>query len=376
MEVNNKINAKENIVNLSNSILKYFKIKPYHDTLHDLDKLLNDNNYQNIVMFICDGLGNSTLNNNLDINSFLRKNKFKKINTVFPPTTTAATTSILTGLYPSCHNWYGWDVYFKDTDETISLYLNKLKDTKEEPKVNVLERKHMNYKTLVDLINEQAEFKAYYAYPFDKKYPCKNIDEVINRITKICSRRDNFKRFIYAYIENPDKLMHQDGINSKKVFEEVNHINDKIKELASNLNNTLIIVTADHGLINTTYINLKKDLPEIYNMLKRTTSIETRACGIKLKENIKKDDFINLYNKYLKKDFLILSLDDVKESSLFGPKQNDYLFDAIGDYLLVATGNISIIYDDNSLIFKANHAGFTEEELEVPLILIDCNKDY
>ena len=56
---------------------------------------------------------------------------------------------------------------------------------------------------------------------------------------------------------------------------------------------------------------------------------------------------------------------------MFGPNQNEYLDDTIGDYLLVATGNISIIYNDSSPIFKANHAGLTKEELTVPLIIVN-----
>lgn len=64
---------------------------------------------------------------------------------VFPPTTTSATTSFLTGLTPSEHHWYGWDMYFQDSNETISLFLNKVKGTKKKPILDVLKRDYMQY---------------------------------------------------------------------------------------------------------------------------------------------------------------------------------------------------------------------------------------
>ena len=57
-----------------------------------------------------------------------------------------------------------------------------------------------------------------------------------------------------------------------------------------------------------------------------------------------------------------------------GKLREQYLKDAIGDYLMVATKNISINYDNNTPIFKANHAGFTKKELTVPFILIETKK--
>jgi len=216
------INYKNSILNLSNSILKYFDINTYHETLKEVDEIFSKNNYENVVIFVCDGLGTSSLDYVLDKNSFLRRHKLKNITSVFPTTTKAATTSFLTGLYPSEHNWYGWDMYFRDTNETISLFLNRLKDSGNSPKIAVRDRDYMKHKTIIDLINENGD-KAYYAYPFDKENPCYDIDEVCDRILKLS--KEPGKKFIYGYIENPDKLMHKHGIYSTPVKNELKRIN-------------------------------------------------------------------------------------------------------------------------------------------------------
>jgi len=364
------INYKNSILNLSNSILKYFDINTYHETLKEVDEIFSKNNYKNFVIFVCDGLGTSSLDYVLDKNSFLRRHKLKNITSVFPTTTTAATTSFLTGLYPSEHNWYGWDMYFEDTNETISLFLNKIKETNELPKLEVLKRNYMKYESIIDLINNKTKHKAYYAYPFYKENPCRNLDEVCKRIVELTTKPG--KKFIYSYIESPDKEMHHFGTKSNEVKEVVNVINDKIENLSKKLKDTLIIITADHGQVDTKTINLKKDLPDIFNMLERTTSLEPRACGMKLKSDVNHEKFKELFDKHFKNDFICLTPDEVINSKLFGANDNNYLRDTIGDYLLIGIQDKSINYDDTSPTFIGNHAGLTKEEILVPLIIIDC----
>ena len=79
---------------------------------------------------------------------------------------------------------------------------------------------------------------------------------------------------------------------------------------------------------------------------------------------------------HLKYDFDLLTYEKVLKLKLFGKNSNQYLKDTIGDYLIVAKKNISLNYDDTSPIFKASHAGLTKDELDIPLIVIDCNKNY
>lgn len=367
------IDYQNSVVSVTSSLLKYYNIDANHNSLECLDEILKEKKPKNVVLFLCDGLGSFNLNYHLDKYSFLRKNKIKNIKTVFPPTTTAATTSVLTGLYPSEHNWYGWHMYFKDTNETIALYQNRLKENDSIPKLGVLDRDYMKYKTIVDLINEKNVDKAYYAYPFVSENPCRDIYEVVARIEKICNNETDNRNFIYAYIENPDKTMHEFGIFSNEVKSQVELINKEIEGLSSKIHDTLIIVIADHGLVtNKKTIILEKDIKEMYDMLERTTAIEARASGIKLKNGVLKEDFLRLFDKYLSKDFVLFSKDEVISNEMFGSIYNEYLLDTIGDYLIVAIADKSLEYSNDYPLFLASHAGLRKEELTVPLIVIDC----
>lgn len=95
---------------ISNSLLKHYGAKPYHATLPLVDNLLAKN-YRNVVLLIMDGMGINVLERTLSENAFLRDHVIAEISSVFPPTTTAATTSILTGKTPAEHGWIGWPCY-------------------------------------------------------------------------------------------------------------------------------------------------------------------------------------------------------------------------------------------------------------------------
>ena len=122
-------NYNKCLTNVANSILKYYDLKTYHSTLKELDDILEEKRYKNIILMLYDGMGSNILKRNLSSNSFLNKNKLMNIDAVFPATTTASTTSVLSGKNPNEHGLLGLDLYFKEFDKTISIFPNTIKDT-------------------------------------------------------------------------------------------------------------------------------------------------------------------------------------------------------------------------------------------------------
>ena len=117
------------LTNLSNSILKYYQVDTFHNSLQYLDKQLIEKNSNHVILILLDGLGTNILNYHLNKNEFLIKNKKKDIFSVIPTTTTAATTTLMSGLNPVEHGWIGWDVYFEDIGKIVTLFTNNLKDS-------------------------------------------------------------------------------------------------------------------------------------------------------------------------------------------------------------------------------------------------------
>lgn len=357
------------LVNISNSILRYFNIDTYHNSLKELDNLLEEHDYKNVVLILNDGLGSTVLDNNLAKDSFLCKNKLMDITSVFPATTVSATTSVITGLYPIEHGLLGWYSYIKDIDKVIVTYLNTIKNTNIPAADYSIINKYYNSKTIIDSINETGIYKAYGVSPFlDTKYDFDNPDDMYNIILNLCNKTG--KKFIYCYYCEPDSLMHELGVNNIIVKDKIKYINNKTKELSNKLKDTLIIVTADHGLLNNVKYIFLENYPKIQDTLIRETSIEPRATTYFVKNN-KKDIFLEEFNKYFKKDFILLTKDEVIQKNLFGyGTPNSRFKSSLGDYLSISISNKCISDKIDSKPFKANHAGITENEVKVPVIVI------
>jgi len=361
-------NFNNSLSNLSSSILKYFDVEPFHNTIKELDEALNEQEYKNVVLILYDGMGSNILNRNLSSSSFLCSHKVKEINAVFPPTTTASTTTVLTGLNPNEHGWLGWDLYFKELDETVTMFLNTKKDTEEIISEESVAHKYYPYTSIIELINEKHN--AYYVSPYSE-YTYNDLNDMYNVIAKLSKNKG--RNFIYAYYHEPDHTMHELGTDAPEIKEIFKDLDEKTKELCAKLNNTLVIVVADHGHINCEYITLS-EYKDIFNTLKQDISIEGRACAFFIKEGEHKN-FEALFKKHFSKDFILYSKEEVINKNIFGIGKNHSRFEeALGDYLAIAISNKYFRYNENSIKYKSMHAGITEDEVLVPLIICKSNK--
>lgn len=122
-----KNNYNECLTNLACSIRKYFNLEYKHNTLEYIDKILEEKKPKNVVTILCDGMGSNIMDRVLNKDDFLIKHRLKPITTVFPATTVAATTSMMTGLNPVETAMLGWDMYYKDIDKTITTFFHSEK---------------------------------------------------------------------------------------------------------------------------------------------------------------------------------------------------------------------------------------------------------
>lgn len=367
-----KNNYNKCLTNLACSIRKYFELDYQHQTLDYIDNILNEYQPKNVVTILCDGMGYNIMNRVLEKNDFLVKNTLKPITTVFPATTVAATTSMITGLNPVETGMLGWNSYYKELDKVIATFLNHEKN---DPYSKILSeaieynQKYMKRKSIVEYINGVGKYKGYSLFPFgDDSY--NDIDDMYNRISKLC--QEDGKKYIYAYNENPDHTMHELGSDSQEVKKIIQNINQKIQVLSDNLKDTIIFVVADHGHINVENIYLN-NYPDILDCMIRTTTMEPRAVNFFIK-NDKKDLFIKLFHKHFNDDFDLYHKEEVINSKLFGDGKENIIFrDELGDFLAIAKTNKTLL-TDGDYPFKSQHAGYTDDEIYIPLIVIETKK--
>ena len=368
-----KNNYNECLTNLACSIRKYFELDYKHNTLDYIDKLLEEYNPKNVVVLLCDGMGSNIMDRILSKDSFLIKNRLKAITTVFPATTVAATTSITTGLNPVESGMLGWDSYYKDLDNVYATFLGYKKGSVEgdlpDPEANKYNEEHMKTKTIAEYINEAGKYKGYNLMPFGQD-PYLDIYDMDERIIELC--KSDGKKFIYAYDEDPDHTMHRLGWEDPEVQKIFHTINERVEKLSKLVKDTVFIVVADHGHTNVENI-LLEDYPDVVDCFKRTTSMEPRATNFFIKED-KKYEFKELFNKYFGNYYDLYSIDEVIESKLFGDGEENPIYrDLLGDFLAIAKTEKTLIYGNQ--MFKSHHAGYTEDEIMIPLIVFKTEKE-
>lgn len=356
--------------NVANSILKHFKCAQFHPGMPILDEILERNNYKHVILYLADGLGCAQMEEHLDTESFLRKHMVSTFSSVFPPTTTASTTTYTTGLMPNEHGWLGWNMYIKEIDEIVTLFRNCIRDTfiPFSFSEDYAEERYPN-RYLHQIINETGDGKGYFYFPF-KWTIYKDHQQLRNEVLELCSKDE--KNYLYLYDTQPDSILHKDGAKSQTAKEKIIEINQWLESISKELKDTLIIVCADHGHLDVTPVHVS-DAPEIEKMMIRPTSLEPRASVFHIKEEFKssfKEEFFKVYSK---EDFIVYSAEEVKNMQLFGTGESREGFDdSIGDFIAIAISDKMIIDTPDSFKLKSHHAGFTSDEMEIPLILIDC----
>ncbi|MDO4378587.1 MAG: alkaline phosphatase family protein [Erysipelotrichia bacterium] len=360
-----KNDYKHCLTNLACSVQKYFGVEYKHDTLTQIDEILASNQPENVVLILFDGMGSRIIKRNLDSHDFFKKNQINELTSVFPATTTAATTSVRTGLNPVEHCWLGWDTYLSPIDKTITLFLSKEKGKEE----TCSEFTHMRGLLDTPCLAESIAQKGYIGHEIshfgDIDYT--DLDDMLEKIKQQCAIKG--KKFLYVYDTEPDSSMHKLGPDSPEVIDIIRQRNDKVEKLCAELTDTVVIV-ADHGHIVSKNIHIE-DYPDFTQMLERTTSIETRACSFKVKEEYL-NKFADKFNELFGKWFILLSKKEVLDSKLFGDGNEHPLFrDAIGDFLAVAIDRYSLLSKDNFPLYSI-HAGYTDDEVYVPLIVAVC----
>lgn len=357
-------NYKNSITGIPNSIIRYFGITPINDTLPCLDKML-DKDYTNIVLMLFDGMGTALLSKNLPEDSFLNKNIKETISSVFPPTTVAATTSIDSGLYPGQHGWLGWTVYYPQIDKNVVVYYNTDEDRKPAADYHVAWRFYP-YTSIRDMIKQKG-YEAYAVASFGD-VRIENMNDLFENVKNLCSTKE--KKYIYVYYPEPDEIMHKYGCESKEAKEVLMEINKKVEELCNSVSDSLIIITADHGLLDSEGVSIL-DYPKITECLKRLPSFEPRSLNLFVKDG-KKEQFVHEFNKEFGHKFILLTKEEIINKHLFGIKYSSNVYnELLGDFIAIAISDLSIYNSqEKKEKYIGAHAGLTKDEMEVPFIAI------
>lgn len=368
------------ILNLITSILKHYNVESKHSSLKVLDEKL-EKNYKNVVFLILDGMGEHILKN-VSENGFFRNNEVNSITSVYPSTTTAALTTYYSGKPPYESGWIAWSQYFKEYGRAIDMLSHQESyqgDTLKNATINVFNNV-VNYVPIFEKIeNASPNVKAYEITPdysdmrSKRSIRANSIEDICDNITMLCKNPD--EKFILAYCDNPDGTLHKYGCSSDEAKNLIKHFESCIEKMCSNLSDdTLVIISADHGHKDINKVYNLLEYPEIQDCLIMPASLESRSLAFWVKED-KKEKFEKLFNKEFSSDFLLLTKEQFLDKNLLGfGEKHKKIDDFIGNYLALSISDSIIRLETNlaegKKVKKSTHCGLTKDEMEVPLIII------
>lgn len=352
-----------------------------------LEMLQNDQpgQYRNILLIVIDGLGYEFLQQFPQ--SAIAQHTRGALTSVFPTTTAAAITTFLTGLAPAQHGLTGWHVWLQEISTLTAVLPFRARGGHDSltqrghDAATVLAAQPFNARLAVD---SHVISPARIAFsPFNNAFshgasihPYDSLEQFYQTIEQVVGG-DSGEKYVYAYWPDLDHLGHQEGIGSAAARQHFLDIDAGFDRLASKLENsdTLILLTADHGVIDTTEqsrIELEQHRP-LTAMLDIPLCGEPRAayCYVHPGEH-------TAFENYIAAELgdIITAIPSRKlvDAGLFGPGElHSQLHARVGDYTLLMKAPY-IITDvlpgesPNTLI--GVHGGLTAAELYVPLAVV------
>lgn len=359
------------IVNFSNSILKHFSAPVWHETIPEVDRVLNG--HKKVVVLLFDGMGRYIIEQHLKPKSFIRSHYLTNIEATFPPTTVASTTGFIAAKFPIETGWLSWNQYFEDYDCDIEVFRN----TRKRDGSLIRDRKHSilfekcPYASIFEQINKANPDVATFdvrinSVSADGPTTLREARQVINKNLK-----SKDESFTYFYWPLPDGLIHHFGVHSWTVHMMIHKIERFVKRLVKHNPDTIFFTFADHGLVDVKYVDVCEH-DDLYSLLLRDPSFEVRTINFFVKpEN--KAIFADLFDKYYGEHFELMDRESVFKNELFGkgePCLMSYKF--IGDFIAISKDQYcmyaSKAIDPKKLhLHKGHHAGGTADEMDISI---------
>ncbi|MBP3503833.1 MAG: alkaline phosphatase family protein [Bacilli bacterium] len=359
------VSYKNSIANFTAALMKNYNIPTNYEPSALVEFLLSKK-YKHVVLMVLDGMGRHIIDKNCSNGSILKTHQVMNLNSVFPPTTVAATTTFTTGLAPIESGWLGWHLYLNNVDPSITLFKNQINSTEEAfDKFKVEDIIPRDY-----WYNKLKRAKHYTIYPSWGENGVASLSEAFNQVKEICNKEES--NFTYMYWDEPDTLMHEYGTTSQIVKVKLLEIEELVNKFAEEIpNETIVLITADHGLIDVEPLELI-NYPDFMECLTKPFAGEGRFAQFYVKEE-KQEEFKELFNKYFNESFMLMSKEEFIKSQMAGLNAPNKIIEyALGDFVAVGTGSYYFTEQikENDLVFKAHHAGLTPEEMETCVILL------
>lgn len=332
---------------------------------------------RSVVLVIVDGLGAIQLRAHAGHARHLTSGLGKKdvAHSVFPTTTAAALTSILTGLEPGDHGLVGYRVLDRERDRLVNQ-LSGWESDRIDPLLWQPE----------PTVFEQAVDAGHGAYAVGvAAYAHSGFTTATLRGAEFVAAQTAAERvavayqlaadapgsLVYCYLPEVDKAGHKHGVDSAEWIAALEEIDAALSVTPPR--QVGVLITADHGMIDVPahrHVVLQEGDPRFDGV--RHIGGEPRMLHVYLEENADAEGVVRTWRASSEGDADVVSRAEAVASGLFGASVTPAAASRIGDVLVISRGN-KAFYDGTAADQRARgmigqHGALTPEERQVPYI--------
>jgi len=349
---------------------------------------------EHVVLLILDGLGYRKAESlferfpDLVLRSLGEGGLYFPLTSVFPSTTVAALASIGTGLTPLEHGLVGYRLYLRETSAITNMVrFAMVGNAKSDaafaaglgaetlvPSPTVQERlanRGVDVHTLLpQYIAASGLSRALYRGS-RQLHAVAGLSDMLVAARQLLHRATT-TTFLSLYWPGLDAIAHIRGPESEAYVAEMRAIDDAIRrELVGRVNNTLLVVTSDHGFVPMRpddYVRLR-DTGDVEEALLLPPVGEPRASYLYVREGTMESVSRSL-DRRLEDGLVCVDSGTLIEDRLLGEgTPHPEITARIGDLAVVATGSGGIYHPyHDAVLLRGMHGGLTEDEMLVPLI--------
>lgn len=336
---------------------------------------------RHVVMLVVDGLGLDYVRGR---EGALRSHLRRQLTSVFPSTTASAIPVFLTGLAPQQHGLTGWHMYFREIGAVAAPLPFRLRTGKQGLRdAGVTPTQLFGLTSLFDrlpvpchVVSPQHIVHSDFNVALSggaQRHGYQTLDELFGTIAGLLQSTAP-RSYVYAYWPQLDSLAHEYGIGSAQVAAAFAALDAAFAQLleAARGTDSVIVVTADHGFVDTDQTIDLDDHPALRDTLLLPLCGEPRAAFAYVREG-RAQQFEDYVRTQLGDRVDLVPSETLLNQGWLGPgAAHPRLKDRIGDYVLLPRGKAILrdwLVGEPRHVHVGVHGGTSAAEMTVPLVV-------